>query len=186
MNTNTQPVIKAEYRTLSSKSANRKLRSNGFVLGNLYSKGTATPIAITASTLPKCHTRANVTHLELQDTVKTVLMREVQVNPLTDAPIHFDFHEVSATDKVQVNIPLDFIGLTREQEKEGTLGILVRYLNIEGVLSKLPSSIQVDVSSLKAGNSVRLFDLNLPKDLRVKTGKGQNVALASLVSSSVS
>lgn len=182
MNTHTQSVIKAEYRT-ASKSLNRKLRTSGFVPGNLYSKGTSTPISVATSTLPKSHTRANVTHLDLQGSVKTVLMREVQVDPLTDNPLHFDFHEVSTTDTVRVNIPLEFVGFTREQEKEGTLGILVRYLNVVGVLSDIPSSIQVDVSGLKAGGSVRLFDLSLPKGLKVRTGKGQNVALASLVSS---
>lgn len=184
MNTNTQSVIKAEYRTAPSKSINRKLRASGFVPGTLYSKGTSTSIAITTSTLPKGHTRANVTNLDLQGTVKTVLMREVQVHPLTDTPIHFDFHEVSTEDVVRVNVPLDFVGFTREQEKEGTLGVLVRYLNIVGVLSNIPSSIKVDVSRLKVGGSVRLFDLTLPEGLKVKTGKGQNVALASLVSSS--
>lgn len=183
MNTKVQSVIKAEHRT-PSKRDNRSLRAAGFVPGNLYSKGTSTSIAIVTSSLPKSHTRADVVQLDLQGAVKTVLMREVQVDPLTDKPIHFDFHEVSTEDVVRVNVPLDFIGFTREQEKEGTLGVLVRYLNVVGSLSCIPSSIAVDVSTLKAGGSVRLFDLTLPTGLRVKTGKGQNVALASLVSSS--
>lgn len=183
---NTQTTIKAEVRTDITKSANRRLRLNGSLPGTLYSKGNATNIAISTATLPKEHTRSNVTRLSLDGNVKNVLMREVQVDPLNDQPIHFDFQEVSDTDKVRVNVPLEFVGFTREQEKEGNLGVLVRYLDTVGLMSDIPPTIKVDVSGLRAGGSVRLFDLQLPKGLRIRTGKGQNVALASLVTSTAS
>jgi len=177
-------IIHATPRTETSKHANRLVRINGFVPGTLYSKGNAATISVKASSLPKGHTRARVIQLDLDGTIKSVLMREVQINPLNDQPTHFDFQEVSPTDKVRVSVPLDFIGFTREQEKLGTLGPLVRSLNVVTTTTDLPSSIPVDVSSLQAGESVRLFDLKLPKNLSVRTGKGQNVALVSLVASS--
>ena len=84
-------------------------------------------------------------------------------------------------DKVRTHVPLNFVGLTREQEKEGAFNIRVRYLEVRCLLSKLPRAIDVDVSQLRADQSVQLFDLKLPKELYVKTGKGKNVALASIV-----
>jgi large subunit ribosomal protein L25 len=174
-------TIQAELRNKSSKGEIKKGRVNGSIPGVLYQKGKSIPISIPVTNLPKKHTHTGVIKLVLNGAEKLVLMREVQVDCLTDKPLHIDFHEVSMEDKVRVHIPLNFVGLTREQEKEGAFNTRIRYLEIRGKLSKIPRTIDVDVSKLKAGESVQLFDLNLPKDLFVKTGKGKNVALASLV-----
>lgn len=181
MSTQTTTTIQAEVREFANKRANRELRLKGFVPGTLYSKGNAEKIAVKISSLPKGHTRAQAVTLDVSGSAKNVLMREVQVNPITDEPIHFDFQEVSANDRVRVSVPLEFVGLTKEQEKAGTLGPLVRYLDVVTTLNNLPASISVDVSKIGAGESVRLFDLDLPSTLKVRTGKGQNVALVSLV-----
>lgn len=173
--------IHVESRNTSSKGAVRKLRLNGTVPGVIYNKGSSTQINVPVAGLPKGHTGAKIVELVLNGNKKSALMREVQVNPLTDKPMHFDFQEVSQNDKVSVSIPLRFVGLTREQEKEGTFSIRVRSLEIKSLVSKIPQFIDVDVSKLKGGESVQLFDLNLPKDLVVRTGKGKNVALASIV-----
>ncbi len=173
--------IQAETRELATKRANRELRLKGFVPGILYSKGSSEQIAVKVSSLPKAHTRAVPLILEVSGSAKTVLMREVQVNHVTDEPTHFDFQEVSSNDLVRASIPLVFVGLTKEQQKTGTLGPLVRSLDVTTVVSNLPESISVDVSTLTAGESVRLFDLDLPSTIKVRTGKGQNVALVSLI-----
>lgn len=174
-------TIQAELRSASSKGELKKGRTNGTIPGVVYHKGKSTLISIATSNLPKKHTHTGLIKLVLNGAEKTVLMREVQVDTLTSKPLHFDFQEVSAEDKVRTHVPLNFVGLTREQEKEGAFNIRIRYLEVKTILSKLPRTIDVDVSKLKAGESVQLFDLNLPKELFVKTGKGKNVALASIV-----
>ncbi|BBH52216.1 50S ribosomal protein L25 [Fluviispira sanaruensis] len=174
-------VIHAQVRESASKSAVRKHRQSGLVPGVLYRKGTAVQIAISSSNLPKEHTRSSVVKLVLNGEEKSVLMREVQVHPLTDKPLHFDFQEVQENDVVRTHVPLNFVGLTREQEKEGAFNIRTRYLEIKTKLANLPRSIEVDVSGLKADQSVQLHDLKLAEGVVVRTGKGKNVALASLV-----
>ena len=72
-------------------------------------------------------------------------------------------------------------GLTREQEKEGSFSIRTRYLEVKAPLSKIPKQIDVDVSGLKAEQSIQLHDITLGEGIVVRTGKGQNLALASLV-----
>jgi large subunit ribosomal protein L25 len=179
--TTEQNVIQAELRSPGTKGSVRKARQNGLIPGVLYKKGEAVQIAVKAASLPKKHTSSSVVSLSVGGVEKKVLMREVQVDVLTDAPLHFDFQEVSQNDVINAHVPLRFVGLTREQEKEGSFNALVRYLNIKTKLSTLPESIDVDVSKLKVDESFMLFDLALSKDLYVRTGKGKNVALASLV-----
>jgi len=174
-------VIHVESRSKSSKGAIAQLRKTGLIPGVIYRKGTATQINVPLSNLPKGHTRAAQVKLVLDGVEKAVLMREVQINPLTDQPIHFDFQEVLQDDVINVDVPLNYVGLTREQEKEGNFSVLVRSLRIRSAVSAIPASIEVDVSKLKGGESVQLFDIGLPQSLRVLTGKGKNVALASIV-----
>lgn len=174
-------TIHAHKRGDASRGTVRKLRQSGLVPGILYKKGVSTKIEIAVSDLPKGHTRSSVLKLVIDGAEKTVLMREVQVDPLNDKPIHFDFQEVEANDKVRIHVPLNFIGLTREQEKEGSFSIRTRYLEVKAPLAKIPSVIDVDVSNLKADESVHLHDITLDKNIVVRTGKGQNLALASLV-----
>lgn len=174
-------TIHANLRGDASKGTVRKQRHSGLVPGILYKKGNSTKIEIATSSLPKTHTRSSVLKLVLDGVEKTVLMREVQVNPLNDKPIHFDFQEVEPNDKIRIHVPLNFVGLTREQEKEGSFSIRTRYLEVKAPLAKLPAAITVDVSGLKAEQSIHLHDLSLDKDISVRTGKGQNLALASLV-----
>jgi len=174
-------VIHASKRGDESKGTVRKLRHSGLVPGILYKKGVSTKIELTVANLPKMHTRSSVIKLSLEGVEKTVLMREVQVNPLNDKPIHFDFQEVEPNDVIRVHVPLNFIGLTREQEKEGAFNIRTRYLEVKAPLSKLPSAIDVDVSALKVEQSIQLFDIKLGEGIVVRTGKGKNLALASLV-----
>jgi large subunit ribosomal protein L25 len=174
-------VIHAKLRGDASKGTVRKQRHSGLVPGILYKKGVSTKIEIAITNLPKAHTRSSVMKLVLDGVEKTVLMREVQVNPLNDKPIHFDFQEVEPNDLIRTHVPLNFVGLTREQEKEGAFSIRTRYLEVKAPLSKLPGSIEVDVSSLKVEQSIQLHDITLGEGIIVRTGKGKNLALASLV-----
>lgn len=174
-------VIHAKLRGNTSKGTVRKLRHSGLVPGILYKKGDSTKIEISTANLPKTHTRSNVIKLVLDGVEKTVLMREVQVNPLNDKPIHFDFQEVGPNEVIRTHVPLHFVGLTREQEKEGSFSIRARYLEVKAPLSKLPQKIEVDVSQLKVEQSIQLHDITPGEGVVVRTGKGKNFALASLV-----
>lgn len=181
MTSATEPiVIEGQLRPVSTKKSLKENRAQGLIPGILYRKGQSTAISVPAANLPKEHTRTNVVKLVLEGKQKNVLMREVQVDTLSGKPIHFDFQEVENEDKVRVHVPLEFVGLTREQEKEGAFNIRVRYLEVQTLLTNLPTSIKVDVGGLKAGESVSLRDLKTP-NMTIKTGRGQNVALASLV-----
>ena len=179
--TNQTIVIKAEPRTLIRKSTLKNMRKNGNIPAVLYSKNSSSPISVTIANLPKEHTRAQLVQLELNGATKTVLMREVQVHPVTHKPLHFDFQEASPDDHVNVHVPLHYVGITKEQEKEAALSILTRYLSVKGKLSLIPSKFEINMSQLKTGESVRLSEVQLPEGVKICSGKGQNVALASLV-----
>jgi len=172
-------LIQADARAVTNKSTIAKLRLTGVVPAVVYGRSGTKAIQIAVKSLPKGHTGTQVVSLDVGGNKTKVLMREVQVNPLTDAPIHIDFQEVSATDVVRARVPLKFEGLTREQEKEGSFKILLRSIEVKGAVGKLPTSVTVNVGSLKVDESAHVSDTIIPEGVKVVAQR--NLALASLV-----
>lgn len=171
--------IVAQSRTLSTKGALREMRQQGLVPATVFGKSGNKNVAISLKNLPKQHPRSSIVSLDIDGKTTTVLMRDVQVDPLKDTPVHMDFQEVAPTDVVKAKVPLNFVGLTREQEKEGSFKILLRSLMVKGPANKLPSSLTVDVSRLKVDESAHIGDVSFPDG--IKMAASRNLALASLV-----
>ena len=173
--------ITAIHRQEMRKPNLREVRSSGYIPAVVYGKGKSTPIAILESDLPKTgHTHLHTVELNLEGTARKVIMREVQVHPMTLKIRHMDFHEVAPDDLVKVYVPLAFSNLSSEQQKLGDLKKIVRSIEVRGVFSQIPKTLDVNVANLKENESVRLHDLELPKNIQVKTGRGKNVVLVTL------
>jgi len=178
MSTESKKIV-AQSRTLSTKGALREMRINGLIPATVFGKNGTKNIAIPVKNLPKQHTRSSLVALEVDGKAVTVLMRDVQVDPLKDTPIHMDFQEVAPTEIVKSKVPLNFIGLTREQEKEGSFKVLIRSLMVKGPANKLPETLTVNVAHLKVDESAHVGDLTLPDGINLASSR--NLALASLV-----
>ncbi|MFZ2205244.1 MAG: 50S ribosomal protein L25 [Minisyncoccia bacterium] len=95
-----------------------------------------------------------------------VLIHDVQVDPVTDEPIHIDFLAIDMNKKITVSVPLEFEGVS-EVVKNGT-GTLVKVaheIEVEALPKDLPHNIVVDISKLKT-----LHDQVLISDLKVPAG----------------
>jgi large subunit ribosomal protein L25 len=174
-----QITLKVSPRTLVSKGQIKALRKTGVIPAVVYGKKGTFPVSVDFKALPKGHTKSAMITLDVEGKHRSVLMKEVQVNPITDLPLHIDFHEVEGSDVVKVYVPLEFVGLTREQEKEGSFKILLRSIEVAGKAASLPLSLKVNVGQLKVDESAHLTDVEMPTDLKVFAQK--SLALASLV-----
>lgn len=172
-------TINAQYRETPRKSDIKALRKSGQIPGVIYGKSGAQSITISSKDLPAGHTRSKVIKLSIGSDNRSAIMREVQVNPLNDLPLHIDFQEVTPETTVRVKVPLDYQGLTKEQEKEGSFKILLRSLEVKAPAQALPDSIVVPVGELKVDQSIHISDIQIPSNVKVTAQK--DLALASLV-----
>lgn len=172
-------TINAQTREPASKGAIKKMRQTGLVPGIIYGRQGNTAISIPVKALPREHTRAALLNIAVGGATRMVIMREVQINPLNDQPIHIDFQEVQAGESVAVKVPLEFVGLTREQEKEGSFKTLLRSLEVVAPADKLPASLKVNVGHLKVDESAHIKDVEIPQGVALRSRT--NLALASLV-----
>lgn len=168
--------LKAEKRETLGRKVKR-LRKQGILPANIYSaKIKSLAIQVNQKEFEKALSEVGETEiLDLQvDKEKTrpVLVHNVQLDPVTDIPLHADFLQVDLKQKVVINVPLKFVG-EAPAVKEGK-GILLELLNaieVEALPNNLPSEIKINISKLSdTGQGITIKDLKLPEEIGIKAG----------------
>ena len=110
-----------------------------------------------------------------------VLIHEVQVDPVTDEPIHVDFLAIDMTKKIKVKVPLVFEGISGAVKSGiGNLVKVLHEIEIEALPAALPHNLSVDISKLEGlENVVIVSDIKLPVGV-VAITKGSDI-IASVV-----
>jgi len=95
----------------------------------------------------------------------TVLLRDVQWDPVTDNASHLDFHRVNATDSVLVDIPLHPVGADAcpGAVMGGAVAVIRHVLTVRCRADSIPEFIEIDCSQLNIGDTVHVEDLPLPE-----------------------
>ena len=107
-----------------------------------------------------------------------VLIHEVDRNPVTHAPRHADFYAIEKGAKVEVAVPLVFVGESAAVKQGASMVKVIHELEIEAEAANLPHEIEVDISVLAAvGDQIHVSDLKIPKGVAVKAETEQVVAL---------
>ena len=110
-----------------------------------------------------------------------VLIQDVDLDPVTDMPRHADFYVFDKTHKLEIDVPLEFVGIAPGVKDFG--GLLVKVLHdikIEALPSNLPAHIEVDLSTLAAiGSQILAQDLIMPKGVTLVASPEEVVALIS-------
>jgi large subunit ribosomal protein L25 len=162
-------VLRARPRVQSGKEYARKLRRNGFVPAVLYGPETETKhLEVETKTflaLVRGGLGENVIVTLLSDDTeegkRKVLVREVQRDPVTGNVLHVDFHQISLTKKLTIQVPIHLVGTPVGVDDGGILQHALRDLEIECLPSAIPEKIEVDVSHLKIGDSVHVGDVTV-------------------------
>ena len=107
-----------------------------------------------------------------------VLIHDVYHDPVTSIPRHADFYAIEKGAKVEVAVPLVFVGESSAVKGGANLVKVLHELEIEAEPADLPHDIQVDISSLsEIGSHILVSDLVIPKGVEVKADATQVVAL---------
>lgn len=91
---------------------------------------------------------------------KTIL-QDVQYHPVSDKVLHADFLEIIEGKKLIVALPVKFSGIAPGVTKGGKLMVKYRKLRVKGEIDKMPEFIEVGISNLEIGQSVKVRDINL-------------------------
>jgi large subunit ribosomal protein L25 len=161
-----RPKLKVQKRKLFGRKV-KKLRLMGILPANIYGKKIKSQaLSLALKEFSPVYKEVGETGLidlliEKEKTPHPVLVHNLQLHPVTDQPVHVDFHQVSLTEKVKAEIPIQLAGESPASEQK--IGILVRLLDqleVEALPTDFPEKIEVNVSSLeKVGDMIKVKDI---------------------------
>lgn len=147
-------ILKAEKRSIVGRKV-KKLRREGILPGNLYGKKIkSTSLQVRLEDFIKVFREAGETgivDLVVNGKKNPVLIHNVQLDPVTDTPLHVDFLKVDLKEKVQARIPVELVGESPAEEKGlGTVVLYIDEIEVEALPGDLPDKFEVDLSKLEA------------------------------------
>jgi large subunit ribosomal protein L25 len=182
-----KPVLKAEIREGTGKELARKLRVKGFIPAIFYGpRSKSIPLVIDAKEFTKTlQTEAGENVLIELNILKgnkadrkVVMVKDVQIDPLERTALHADLYEVAMDEMVTVEIPIHLTGKPEGTKMGGILEQIRRVIQIQSLPGDIPKGIDVDVSSLKIGDSIHIQDIQVEK---VKILADTNFTIATVV-----
>lgn len=172
-------TINAQLRTEFGKKASRDLRRAGMIPAVIYGvekgeNGLPVSKAITVSEkeLAKLLYTPNVyiVNLNIDGTPVKAMLKEVQSNFVTDHPVHVDFYQITEDKPVVFEIPVKLNGLAEGVKAGGKLALNVRKLAVKAVYTAFPDTLDIDVTNLGLGKSMKVAALNY-EGLEIVTSK---------------
>ena len=170
--------VTGQKRTDLGKKASKTLRKEGLVPCNLYGQATADgkPVAMSFA-CPMTELRKvvytphiYVINLVIDGESHTAIMKELQFHPVTDALLHVDFLEVNDQKPITVGIPVKLVGLAQGVRDGGRMNLSIRKINVTAPYQQIPEHLDVDVTALKIGKSIKVGELSY-EGLELATGK---------------
>jgi large subunit ribosomal protein L25 len=160
--------IAAEARPGLGSRANKRLRDTGKVPGVVYGhKEAVVPVALPKKELVNhLNKGAHVFDLGLDGKTEKVLVKEVQYDHLGIEVIHVDFARVSADERVEVTVPRELKGEPAGEADGGVLQQIVSELEIECLVTDIPSVIIHNVSEMKLDDVLHIKELKLPPGVK--------------------
>lgn len=178
-------ALAAEVRTQTGKGAARKLRAAGRLPAVLYGRGSAStvlsldPEALLEVLGASGAGRNTLIDLAVDGGSQTVLLKELQRDPVTGVSLHADFFLVDLSQTVEVVVPLHYVGKVIGIDFGGILDHPVRELLIECLPTAIPESIEVSLEGLELGQTIHVNQVILGEGLVCKTEGDLAVAICT-------
>ena len=172
-------ILKVETREGSGKRNAKDLRNKKLIPAVVYKGGKdALKLQLAAADLSQVlRTKAGeivivtlkITGGDSKTKDKTVVIKEIQREPIKSQILHVDFNEISLTDTLKVNVPLTAHGEPEGKKEGGTLEHVMWELQVECLPTDIPEKIEVDVSKLKIGDAIYVKNIIAPEGVKVLT-----------------
>ena len=161
--------IKGSLRTDLGKKATRELRKNNGVPCVLYGVKkdenglpVATHFYVPPEGLRKLVYTPNIysVNLDIDGTVVTAIMKDIQFHPVSDAILHVDFLQVEENKAIVMEVPVQLEGLAEGVRAGGKLALQLRKLKVKASYTAIPERLVIDVTPLGLGKTIKVGELS--------------------------
>ena len=163
-------VLNVEVRERTGTGGARETRRAGKVPGVLYG-GAKAPVAIAVrenefrKSLYTGKLLGHLVTLKYGDETQPVIAKDVQFDPVTDMPVHFDLYRVDETGTIKIAVPVHFKNHDASPglKAGGSLEIVRHDVEVNAPATAIPEELVVDLTGKVMGDTIRISDVVLPK-----------------------
>jgi large subunit ribosomal protein L25 len=177
-------VLTAETGRETGSPATRRLRKQGKIPGVVYGLG-SDPVAVAvewSSLRQALTTDAGLNaliSLDVGGEVQLSIVKEMQRDPVRRDITHVDFLRIDRDAEISVEVPIVLVGEAEKVEREnGNVTHALFTLHITAKPDSIPNEIEVDISELEIGDSIRVEDLKLPAGVTTDVDPEESVVQA--------
>jgi len=158
-------TLNGNVRENLSKSSKTQLRNAARVPGVLYAKGIdpiTVDVAASAINSLVFTTKTHLINLTLDNQKEfDCVLKDYQFDPVTDKVIHFDLQGIVAGQKIEIDIPIQFLGTPTGVREGGQLQEFMHKLTVLCLPNQIPEHIEINIGNLKIGSSIHVADLKI-------------------------
>jgi large subunit ribosomal protein L25 len=158
--------LEVQQRETRGSAASRRLRREGLIPGVLYGRGNAPhPFCVPERELRKALTGPGGLHaildvvLDGQKTSHASILKDYQQDVITGRLAHIDLQEVRLDQPIQAEVVVELVGESAGAKEGGVLSQVSREINVEALPLEVPERIEVDISEMQMGDTLRLADI---------------------------
>jgi large subunit ribosomal protein L25 len=163
-------TIEVKQRESRGSADSRRLRREGLIPGVLYGRGkNPHPFCVPERDLRKALTGPGGLHaildvvLDGQKTTHASILKDYQQDVLSGRLTHIDLQEVRLDQPIQAQVVIELIGESAGTKEGGVLSQVSREINVEALPLEVPERIEVDISAMEMGDTLRLADVPAPE-----------------------
>ena len=168
-------VLSVDLRPKTGTGGARATRREGLVPGVLYG-GDRGAVAVSISSkellraLGQKRLRSHMIEIEHKGENQPVIVRDIQFDPVTDLPIHFDLFRVEKGQIITVEVQVRVLNeaLSPGIKRGGALNLVRHYVELDCPADAIPEYIEVNLDGLDIGDSVHISAVTLPEGVRPK------------------
>ncbi|MDQ3574209.1 MAG: 50S ribosomal protein L25 [Actinomycetota bacterium] len=165
------PEIKlaAEVGRATGSRSSGRLRAAGRIPGVIYGHGAEpTPVAVEGRALRSALTTDAglnaLLDLQVDGASHLTVARDIQRDPVRGTVIHVDFQIVRRDEVIAADVPVNLVGEAEELHRaDGVVDHQLFTLTVNATPGRIPNDIEIDISGLAVGDTIRVGDIGLPE-----------------------
>lgn len=180
------PTISSQPRDAFGKNASYRLRQTGRIPAVLYGEGRPSVALVLEKKdiikILKSETGLNTLFkIVLEGSERDVMIKDVQIDPLSDQLIHADLIQIDMNKAVRVEVPVELVGEAIGVKTEGGfIDFMTREILVECLPAMIPERLTVDVSELRLHQSIKVAEVPLSEGIKLITDPATVVALVQV------
>ncbi len=156
-------TITGSKRKSLGKADAKALRNEGLVPCIIYGGKEEVHVQIDERAFNKLIYTPNqhIVNVDVDGETYSTILKDVQYHPLSDKIVHVDFQQLVGR-PIKTTLPIHTKGQSRGVLAGGRLRVVRRDVKVQGLPEEMPSFIELDITNLRIGKSIKIGELNVP------------------------